>query len=171
MGDDDEGARGLSSQLPPSRFGAGYTLGAPENAAADSSAPLRYSGPTFRPAPFDPGNASHRQHYPPPTPPVAAPVTGIPYGDPVMMMPVAYPAAPRRTNGMAIASLVCSLFIPCVGWILGLIFGHIALSQIKRTGDEGRGLAVAGLVISYLALAGVVIYVVVVRLLIWGPGL
>ena len=31
-----------------------------------------------------------------------------------------------------------------------LIFGHISLSQIKKTGEEGRGLAVAGLVISYL---------------------
>ena len=43
-------------------------------------------------------------------------------------------------------SLVCAfLFAP-----LGIIFGHISLSQIKQTGEEGRGLAVAGLVISYL---------------------
>jgi len=41
---------------------------------------------------------------------------------------------------------VCAfLFAP-----LGIIFGHISLSQIKKTGEEGRGLAVAGLVISYL---------------------
>ena len=33
---------------------------------------------------------------------------------------------------------------------LGIVFGHISLSQIKKTGEEGRGLAVAGLVISYL---------------------
>jgi Domain of unknown function (DUF4190) len=30
---------------------------------------------------------------------------------------------------------------------LGIIFGHIALSQIKRTGEVGRGLAISGLVI------------------------
>ena len=53
---------------------------------------------------------------------------------------------PRPTNGLAIASLVCAfLFAP-----LGIIFGHISLSQIKRTDEEGRGLAIAGLVISYL---------------------
>ena len=52
----------------------------------------------------------------------------------------------RATNALAIASLVCAfLFAP-----LGIVFGHISLSQIKRTGEEGRGLAIAGLVISYL---------------------
>jgi peptidyl-prolyl cis-trans isomerase B (cyclophilin B) len=53
---------------------------------------------------------------------------------------------PQPTNALAIVSLVCAfLFAP-----LGIIFGHISLSQIKKTGEEGRGLAVAGLVISYL---------------------
>src|SRR5689334_8320213 len=53
---------------------------------------------------------------------------------------------PRPTNALAIASLVCAfLFAP-----LGIVFGHLSLSQIRRTGEEGRGLAVAGLVIGYL---------------------
>jgi peptidyl-prolyl cis-trans isomerase B (cyclophilin B) len=48
---------------------------------------------------------------------------------------------------MAIASLICAfVFAP-----LGIVFGHISLSQIKKSGEEGRGLAIAGLVISYLA--------------------
>jgi peptidyl-prolyl cis-trans isomerase B (cyclophilin B) len=47
---------------------------------------------------------------------------------------------------MAIASMICAfLFAP-----LGIIFGHISLSQIRKTGEEGRGLAIAGLVISYV---------------------
>ncbi|MGV8875189.1 MAG: DUF4190 domain-containing protein, partial [Rhodococcus sp. (in: high G+C Gram-positive bacteria)] len=33
---------------------------------------------------------------------------------------------------------------------LGIIFGHISLSQIKRTGEQGRGLALAGLIIGYI---------------------
>ncbi|MFM6979786.1 MAG: DUF4190 domain-containing protein [Micrococcales bacterium] len=33
------------------------------------------------------------------------------------------------------------------------IFGHISLSQIKKTGEEGRGLAIAGIVIGYAAVA------------------
>jgi peptidyl-prolyl cis-trans isomerase B (cyclophilin B) len=62
----------------------------------------------------------------------------------------------RPTNGMAIASLVCAfLFAP-----LGIVFGHISLSQIKRSGEEGRGLAVAGLVISYLMTASTIVVVV-----------
>ncbi|MCO1578701.1 DUF4190 domain-containing protein [Crossiella sp. SN42] len=31
--------------------------------------------------------------------------------------------------------------------LLGIIFGAIALNQIKRTGDEGRGMALAGLIV------------------------
>jgi peptidyl-prolyl cis-trans isomerase B (cyclophilin B) len=59
--------------------------------------------------------------------------------------PAGYPQ-PQPTNSLAIVSLVCAfLFAP-----LGIVFGHISLSQIKKTGEEGRGLAVAGLVISYL---------------------
>jgi peptidyl-prolyl cis-trans isomerase B (cyclophilin B) len=59
-----------------------------------------------------------------------------------------YPQYPRpqSTNAMAIVSLVCAfLFAP-----LGILFGHISLSQIRRTGEDGRGLAIAGLVIGYL---------------------
>jgi peptidyl-prolyl cis-trans isomerase B (cyclophilin B) len=53
---------------------------------------------------------------------------------------------PQPTNALAIVSLVCAfLFAP-----LGIIFGHISLSEIKKTGEQGRGLAVAALVISYL---------------------
>ncbi len=53
------------------------------------------------------------------------------------------------TNGFAIASLICSFFFA----ILGIIFGHIALSQIRKTGQGGKGLATAGLIISYVSLA------------------
>ena len=83
-----------------------------------------------------------------------------PYGAyPPPYDPYGYPR-PRPTNGMAIASLICAfLFAP-----LGIIFGHISLSQIKRTGEEGHGLAVAGLVISYLITVGTV---VVMAAVVW----
>ena len=35
--------------------------------------------------------------------------------------------------------------------ILGLIFGHIALSQIKKTGERGRGLALTAVIVGWLA--------------------
>lgn len=63
---------------------------------------------------------------------------------------------PRPTNTLAIASLVCAfVFAP-----LGIIFGHISLSQIKRSGEEGRGLALAGLIISYLFTAFMILVLV-----------
>jgi len=33
---------------------------------------------------------------------------------------------------------------------VGIVLGHISLAQIKRTGEQGRGLAIAGLVIGYI---------------------
>jgi len=61
------------------------------------------------------------------------------------------PTRPRGTNGMAVASLVLSLLWLCwLGSIAAVILGHIALSQIKRTGQAGRGIAIAGLVLGYL---------------------
>ena len=70
----------------------------------------------------------------------------------------AYPPAPAvsgygyqqasGTNGLAIASLVLSFFCS----LAGLICGIIALNQIKRTGQGGRGLAIAGIVISALSI-------------------
>ncbi|MFV8164761.1 peptidylprolyl isomerase [Mycobacterium sp. 134] len=72
-----------------------------------------------------------------------------PYGG---YQPVGYPAGyppPAHTNGMAVASLVCAvLFAP-----LGIVFGHISLSQLKRTGEQGRGIAIAGLIIGYVMTA------------------
>jgi peptidyl-prolyl cis-trans isomerase B (cyclophilin B) len=56
----------------------------------------------------------------------------------------------NKTNSMAISAFVVSL-ICCAP--LGVIFGHVALSQINRSGEGGRGLAIAGLVIGYAACA------------------
>lgn len=66
-----------------------------------------------------------------------------------------YPQA-APTNTLAIASLVCAfVFAP-----LGIIFGHVSLSQIKKSGEEGRGLALAGLIISYLFTAFMILVLV-----------
>ena len=62
------------------------------------------------------------------------------------------------TNGMAIAALITGLTMAP----LGIIFGHIALSQIKRTGQDGRGMAIAGLVLGYVSLASsIVIFAII----------
>lgn len=41
-----------------------------------------------------------------------------------------------------------------------MICGHIALSQIKRSGESGRGLAIAGLIIGYVYIAFIVLFVI-----------
>ena len=108
-----------------------------------------------------------------PVPPVApaqqpAPVYGYSapqYGQP---QPYGYgqPGPVRPTNTLALVSMILSIagaFLPTA--IPGIITGHIALSQIKRTGDNGRGMALAGVIVGY-ALTGAwlaigIIYVVV----------
>ena len=86
-----------------------------------------------------------------------------PYGQqPYGQQPYGY-APPRGTNGLAIASLVTSLVWVCgLSSIAAVILGHVARGQIKRTGEQGAGLALAGLIIGYLGIALVVGYVVVV---------
>lgn len=54
---------------------------------------------------------------------------------------------PQRTNGFAVAALILGLL---TGTVLAVVFGHIALSQIKRTGERGRGMAIVGLVLGYV---------------------
>lgn len=69
------------------------------------------------------------------------------------------PVAPN--NGMAVAAMVVSivgavLAIFLVGGLLGLvgaILGHVALGQIKRSGQGGRGMALAGVIVGWIALA------------------
>lgn len=77
----------------------------------------------------------------------ASPYGGHPYG--------AYAPAPVPvpTNALAILALVFGI----LGGIAAIPLGHVALSQIKRTGESGRGLAIAGLVLGYLWLAGIAI--------------
>jgi hypothetical protein len=61
--------------------------------------------------------------------------------------PVYVAVAP--TNGMAIAALILVFFF----FPLGIVLGHVARGQINRTGEGGRGLATAALVIGYLQVA------------------
>ena len=52
---------------------------------------------------------------------------------------------------MAIASMVLGiLWIWWVGSILALVFGYIARNQIKRTGQGGNGMAIAGIVLGWI---------------------
>ncbi len=75
----------------------------------------------------------------------------------------------RGTNGMAIGALVSAIAgaLFCgVPSIVGAILGHVALNQIKQTGEEGRGMALAGVIIGWVAF--VLSVLVIVPLVIIG---
>jgi hypothetical protein len=61
----------------------------------------------------------------------------------------------RRTNPLAIAALVCGIvgFGVAPAAIAAIVLGHVSLGQIRRDGDDGYGLAKAGLILGYVALA------------------
>jgi hypothetical protein len=64
-----------------------------------------------------------------------------------------YPA-PAPTNGLAVAALVCGIlgFFTGLSAIAAVICGHVSLSQLRRTGGEGRGMAIAGLITGYIVI-------------------
>lgn len=69
---------------------------------------------------------------------------------------------PRRTNGLAIGSLVCGLFWVCgLGSVAGVILGYIALRQIRREPLrlKGRGMAIAGITLGWLGIVGLAVLV------------
>jgi hypothetical protein len=64
-------------------------------------------------------------------------------------MPAGAPVA--KWNVLSIVSLATSIL-----WLslVGIITGHIALNQIKKTGEQGNVLAIIGLVLGYLGFLG-----------------
>jgi hypothetical protein len=65
----------------------------------------------------------------------------------------------QRTNGLSIAALVTGIIGASV---LAIIFGHIALSQIKTRNEGGRGMAIAGLVLGYVFLGITMIWIIII---------
>jgi hypothetical protein len=92
---------------------------------------------------------------------------GGPPGYPVPYDPYqAYQVGPSETNGLAIASLSTSIagvvlgiplaifcYIGLLIPIVGAVLGAVALSQIKRTNQQGRGLAIAGIAVGAVTTA------------------
>ena len=89
------------------------------------------------------GQAPVPDGYPPAGPPPPG-FQGQPYGG--------YPyLPPRRTNGMAVASMVLGiLWIYWIGSILALVFGYTAKQQIRERGETGDGMATAGIVLGWI---------------------
>lgn len=94
---------------------------------------------------------------PPPPPPYGAPPGSWGQPQPGPGWAPGYYPQPASTNGFAIAALVCSLvgivaFV--IGPVLGIVFGIIGIRQSRRTGQNGFGLALAGLIVGAVVLMG-----------------
>lgn len=77
--------------------------------------------------------------------------------------------SPQKTSGMAIASLIFGIFFIFFPMpIPAVVFGHIALSQIKKSAGRlgGRGLAIAGLVLGYLGIAMIPLILIIAAIAI-----
>ena len=127
--------------------------------------PVPHYGSTPPTPPAPPAPPAAPQYVAPqaPAPQYAAPQQPAPqYASPQAQAPQyaaaqPYPSGPvRPTNGMAIAALITGILVP----IVGIFLGHISLKQIKRTGEAGHGMALAGLICGYVFTAFWVLYFV-----------
>jgi Domain of unknown function (DUF4190) len=86
-------------------------------------------------------------------------------------------AVVQPTNSLAIVSLVAGIasyfVVPVIGAVVAIITGHMARGQIRRTGEGGSGLALAGLILGYvhLLLAVIVVGAVLIGLGIAGAAI
>ncbi|HET8659066.1 MAG TPA: DUF4190 domain-containing protein [Micromonosporaceae bacterium] len=109
--------------------------------------------------PYDPKAPQHVSGQPM-SPQAASPYGG--YGYPGYGMPVSPP-----TNGLAIASLVCSLvgLATCITAPVGAVLGHVARRQIRERGEGGDSMALAGIIIGWI-LTGLFVVVIAVYIVV-----
>jgi hypothetical protein len=132
--------------------------------SVDDDQPPDPGGPsTWSPPPESPAHAQAASGLPAygqqsdGAPPYGAPAYGQ-YGQ----------SRPRHTNGFAIASLVLGILgilgdflfgVGIVGSVLALIFGYVGRSQIRERGDSGGGMAIAGIVLGWIAVALFILFI------------
>ncbi|MER0245641.1 DUF1707 and DUF4190 domain-containing protein [Streptomyces sp. HSW2009] len=81
-------------------------------------------------------------------------------------VPQTFLPVPPRTNSSATGALVCGILGTMVGItaIPAVVLGHKARAEIRRSGEQGDGMAVAGLVLGYLVIGFVALLVAAVVL-------
>jgi len=104
-------------------------------------------------------------NYPPPGDPNPySPPGGYPPGQ---YQPQFY--APRKTNSLALTSMIVSIcsvaLCPLVG-IVGAILGHKAKAQIRATGEDGDGMATAGIIVGWVVFGLFIAFIIVYAIII-----
>jgi Domain of unknown function (DUF4190) len=140
----------------PPDYSAGYPPPLPPTGYAQPGyqQPSGYGGAPYPPMPA-PFGAPPGGYGPPSYPPYPA---GYHPGPDYLG---GYGAMQSGTNTMAVVSLVSSLvgLLCCIGSVVAIVLGAMALNEIKRTREDGHGLAVAGIVIG---VATLVVYLVII---------
>jgi hypothetical protein len=87
-----------------------------------------------------------------------------PYGQPGPYGQAGWPQLTgRRTNSLAIAALCCAIGQVIAGPFAGIaaiVLGSISLKQIRLSGEDGRGLAITGLVLGIVGTLLVILVIV-----------
>ncbi|XTZ14042.1 DUF4190 domain-containing protein [Micromonospora echinospora] len=138
--------------VPAQSTGSDPYAPAPEQPVADPYAVPAYTVPAYPAAGHPPAGYAAPAAYPPPG--------GYP----------AYPYPPARpTNSLALVSLILSVLgiTSCITAPIGAILGHVARRQIRERGEDGDGLAKAGIIVGWvltgligLAIVGYILLIV-----------
>lgn len=162
-----------AQEFAPLENSTPYDPYAPVDYPADATPPPGAPPPgTGQPAPGLPPPV----YYPPPGFGPQQPPYPSPHPPPQGGWPGAYPpydpyraAPPQGTNGKAIAALVTSLVglaggacLCLIPPVVGLILGIVAMTETKRTGQPGRGMAIASIVISVVTIVAYLVFFAVV---------
>ncbi len=77
---------------------------------------------------------------------------------------------PKKSMGLSVASMVLGIIaivmsccfyyvsLPCA--VLGVIFGAVALSKVSKGTGDGKGMAIAGLVLSIISIVPAIIMII-----------
>lgn len=88
------------------------------------------------------------------------------------------PPTPAKTNGKSITSLVLgvlSIVVPYIGFLLGIVaivFASLSFKELKRTGEQGKGLSIAGLVCGIVgtAIYGIILFILVLAIIMFASA-
>ena len=111
-----------------------------------SGRPIDYSAGGYPPPPSG---------FPPPYQPYGSP----PY-DPYRQV------RPQGTNGQAIGALVSGIIglllcFCCIPSIVAVVLGILAMNETKRTGQDGHGMALAGVILGGISIALGIVFMII----------
>jgi hypothetical protein len=85
---------------------------------------------------------------------------------PAVHYQIPYQGQPRTTSGLAVASMIIGILSVLGAWVflipplLAVIFGHSSLGSCNKNPQlDGKGMAIAGLVMGWLCLTGWILFI------------